>query len=491
VPQPIHPLGGYDTPMSTGNERIRGTSIPLGLFQGVGIIVLNSPYRELVPSDGPKIPFDISPARSGIHTVTNPSKPITLVANLSAQFMNAALYYTDDEQSRKLLAHNELAQTASVLAFTLPEDTLVIPLHDEGQKLATQVVKESWQRLGIETSNNIEYVAPEAIDYSGSATPFIISPESLLQKGANLKDAFTSVAAYTKDGPVLSWVADGVPTPTTFFLSGGEALDGGLARVVDELKDWDEVVMNSTNGSGGFGIYFLEREQLLQQSTLELFHDLHNLTLQIQPKLDLTHSPCIIATISADGAFTVQHMSEQRFATPGAHGGNIWYEGIEKDVVPPGSESVVLAAIQSMADRGVRGQINLDFLTLDQEYAQQHNVAPFLVREVNVRPAGSSSQIRMRDILINEMPVKRIHTKTGITIPKSQLENGEVFQIIDQLQHVYKNEKILIYSAKVTEKDEYATIHVGFLSNENNEEAVNELESTFLSILNGPTDTMN
>ena len=482
-------LGENDILMTATVETLPGTAITLEEFRTAGITVLGSPYTELPLSSGPSIPIYMSPSRGGIHTLTEPNKPIELVANLGAQFMNAEIYYCGDQHSRELVAHNELTQTASVLAFTQPEDTLVVPLHDEGQKLAVNLVKQSWENAGIGVSQNIEYRKPEDINYLNGSTPFIISPETLVQKGVDVKHAFSQVAAYTKDGSVLSWIDDHVPVPPTLFLKGSDAINGGLAKSAEELREWEGVVINSTNGSGGFGIFFLQREQLTDPDTIALFDRVENLTLQIQPHLALDHSPCVIATIQGDGSFTIQHVSEQRFASPGAHGGNIWYEGIEKDVIPPGGEKIVTAAIQSLVSRGIRGQINLDFLDIDKEYATRHSMAPFLVREANIRPAGSSVQIRMRDIDINGAPVKRIHTKTGIMVSKDILTDGTVFKIIEQLEAVFENTKILIYSANIT-ADSHSTIHIGLLSNKDEEAELSNLESAFLSLIHGPTDTM-
>ena len=116
-------------------------------------------------------------------------------------------------------------------------------------------------------------------------------------------------------------------------------------------------------------------------------------------------------------------------------------------------------------------------------------MAPFLVREANIRPAGSSVQIRMRDIDINGAPVKRIHTKTGIMVSKDILTDGTVFKIIEQLEAVFENTKILIYSANIT-ADSHSTIHIGLLSNKDEEAELSNLESAFLSLIHGPTDTM-
>ncbi len=472
------------------SELLPRTSIPLTTFRKRGIDILNEPDNVLNISLGPQIPIYLSPSRGGIHTLTDPSKPITLVANLGAQFMNAGIYYQPDYKAREMVIHNEQAQTASVLAFTQPEDTLIVPLHDEGQKIAIDVVRESWNRVGIAVSEHVVYTAPKDVDYADQKTPFILSPDALLQNGVEIDDAFAQVAAYTKNGPVAVWEEDGVPIPPNYFIEGSLAQQGMLGFVAEELKGWDQVVLNSTNGSGGFGIFFLDTADLKTLDVATLFDNAEKLTLQIQPKIELDHSPCIIATIQSDGSFSTQHMSEQRFTTPGAHGGNIWHEDIEQEVIPDGGQEVVYAAIQSLATRGIRGQVNLDFLTVNIAFAHKHEISDFLVREANTRPAGSSAQIRMRDISIDNIPVKRIHTKTGITITKEMLVNGDIFKLIDHLERAYGGSRILIYSANVT-SDEHAHIHVGFLLNENDERKVEELESSFLLMLQGPTDTMN
>jgi hypothetical protein len=458
---------------------IPGTEVPRTLFNSLGTTILDSPYRHFPVVEQSSIATQISPTRGGLHVLTDPNQPVKILANLGAQFMNAKIYYDEDPSAKEMVAANEESQTATVLAFTNPGDTLIVPLHNELQKPAVDLVKASWERVGIPVATHIEYVSPDQVHSDTNVTPFILSPDALLRAGVPLQETFRHVAGYTKDGPVYAWQEDGVPVPPTFFLQGIELLNGAVHQLQDELGNWERVVINSTNGSGGYGIYDLPTQSLNTIDFPQLFPEIAKVTVQVQPKLELTHSPCVIATINSDGSFQILHMSEQRFKEFGVHGGNVWHADIEDEMIPPGQFEVIHQAVQSLSKRGIRGQINLDFLTLSDVYAEAHNSPNFLVREANIRPAGSSVQIRMRDVEIDGEKVKRIHTKTGLHMPMNLLMDSSFFESIDRLEKKFPQCRIIVYSAHLSESGD-AKINVGFVSSVNDEENVTQFESEFI-----------
>lgn len=403
------------------------------------------------------VPMRFSTSRGGLPVLVPPALlapgidvdrlPVNVVANGGAQLQNSGVFL--DGQSalaREIVLRNAEATAHTMLAYSRPGDTFVYYTSNEpASRAILGRIADSYASIGIETSRIYESVPSigEWLDrHSGRELilPNVIEPLSLIACAADeqqvrplIRSGMANIAAYTKDGAELTWRNHGVPTPLTHYYDGRLQSCSEISRDVSErFADYDHVVLSRLDGSGGFGIELLSR-QAITTEIVEIWAS--NQPVQVQGYLKLDGSPCLIANISPERV-EVLAASEQRFSRFGTHAGNHWdrryFEALSREV--PGLEDISVRALDELRKVGVIGQINIDLMIVAEEAARIHGLGSrALLREANIRPAGSSIILRMRDGRLRNNSIERIVTNTATPMSESQVLGGDVQRLAETL----------------------------------------------------------
>lgn len=441
--------------------------------------VLASPLLFLSEDDRKScLPVKFSNERGKIHVVTptghmfEEGQSLYVVANGGAQLMNSDHYFQrhENERSRKIIEKNEQAVSPTMLAFSMPQDVLILnSSNPDLQRRVLDQLSASWKRIGINTTTNYQFVSSVddwLSDKMGRVpiVPNVISPEIVLGFGGTENEAFSYVAAYTKDGIQLLWDKNGVPTPKTFYFNVGQDIPTDLQAQRSNYEEW---VVSRTDGSGGFGISYIPDQNLIDF--------LGNLTgenkYQIQGKLPLVFSPCLIANISPDKSQPL-FVSVQRFSKPGVHLGNIWYQGLEKRLNSLADDffRTNYQSLESLRQAGIQGQINVDSIVMNRSNAMKNNLPTTTMREANIRPAGSSVMLRIVQGNINEQTVKSIRTITGIHIPSEMVLNGQILNFFSSYDT--ENMRAHLYNYNL----EQQKANIAFVSSSSNFKKLRQFE---------------
>ncbi len=400
-----------------------------------------------------------SQTRGGIHALLPPGcdgfnedAQFWVVANGGAQLMNSPHYHgrKGDPNMLNVVIENERAVAPTMLAYTRPTDVLVTHASDSNlQGEILHQLSDSWRGIGIDTTRQYEFV--KSIDdwvakHAGKVPiiPNVLSPEVITGYGGTHAEALAHVAAYTKDGAQQLWERDGIHTPATYY---HEHRSGKPAELPDDFRRYSDLVVNRTDGSGGYGISFVSAQDLD-------FHmnGLVEGTYQIQGKLPVLTSPCLIANISGEKAST-EFVSIQRFSQPGVHAGNVWHRKLPGTLsyLDPDFMAINQRALDSLRLSGVRGQVNVDSIVVDPRNAATFDVPPTTMREANIRPAGSSVMLRAAQGTINGLPIDSMRTVTGVHLPFDRFMSGQFTEHLSSFDG--PSNRTLVYNYNpVTEK---------------------------------------
>lgn len=377
-----------------------------------------------------------------------------VVANGGAQLMNSKIYeerFTNHE-ANKIIANNEYATAGSMLAYSCPQDVFVYAPNGHGcRDTDFHAIADSYERYETQVSRQYQQVpSVEDIQPQGPIIPNILAP-SVTAMYQNEAIGRINARYYQKNIHQLLWAETGVPTPQTGYVD--KTRNTNIDSALTAAGNWDTYVVNTIDGSGGYGIYFVPKCQVGEVITM-LMKVPHNDIVQIQGQIPLQSSPCIIGNMS-DSEVTILTASEQFFKTPGAHSGNFWRSDLLACLEQ--YESKYYEAFETLRKEGVRGQVNIDLLIPKQPTVgsdgKLHHV---LVREANIRPAGSSVILRLSETLLpNGEHPDRIHTvSSSLLVNPHQLD-----KIADQAP---KNLGIMLYNYRGNEK----TASLAFLGND-------------------------
>jgi|GEM_PF-2547803 len=366
-----------------------------------------------------------------------------VIANTGALLMNSPLYYSQRPEDAAVVRDTETAAASSVLGFSKPGDTFVFPSdHPDRDSASLATIARSWEGVGIGVSRNLEPVrsVPEWFGnghHAAPVVPYIIDPRTIAalnSSGEHLEQVgLANVAAYTKNGAQLLWQMRGVPTPETIYLSARDILaPHGMQHIHEKLGHYPGVVINPTDGSGGWQVSFIARDKIPEHAAQ--YPDSASL-LQVQGRLPAIVSPCLIADIR--GTADIQYLltTSQIFSQPGVHAGNYWSAEAERRFgdLDPAFFETNMRSLEALAQAGVRGQVNVDSLVLNAEDAVHYGVPMTLMREANIRPAGSSILLRLKTGTIQGRPIEQILTHTGIPIAPELVTSGKIQLILEKL----------------------------------------------------------
>ncbi len=398
------------------------------------------PHQELNSheqlSNQPSLGF--SETRGNLHGfgLDSEDTPALVLANGGAQLMNSSHYDArhHSELSYGIVKANEKALAGYMMAFTRPQDVLAFTT--DNPTLSRHVLDQIhnyYEQIGIETTMQYEPVSDiDEIPLQKGVVPHILSPEIMAHFG--MKDtANRNVAAYKKDITEKLWRQNGVPVPPTEYAHAATTEDE-IASLLNSFADYQELVVNITDGSGGYGLKFIHTGQAHQHIQASQEEFVNGEVLQIQGRLPLVSSPCVILNISDQG-INILTTSEQRFSAPGAHGGNVWTKEFAQQLAAqyPDFDKTILDAARALQQYGVRGQINMDALITSEENSEKFGVPIVSMREANIRPAGSSVLLRMQqEGIINGQKVSRIITNTSTHISPSLFLRSS---IVDRINH--------------------------------------------------------
>ena len=364
--------------------------------------------------------------------------PAHVIANGGAQLMNAKVYeerYSNPDAGQ-IIGLNEYATTAVMLAYSRPGDTLVYAPNGHGDRSAVfKRIANSYARYGIEVARNYQEVELiDDIQVDPPLIPNIISPTIAAYFGEN-GHADPNVRYYNKHIHQRLWEETGVPTPMTGYVDRSHQMS--IERALQAAGDWKSYVINTVDGSGGYGIHFADKSEVGRIIT-SLMGDRNNDVVQIQGYIPLKSSPCIIGNLS-DSGIEILLASEQYFKTPGAHSGNFWDKEMLQRLKQ--YEDDYQRAFATLWEEGVRSQINIDLLIPEvPTIGSDGNLHDVLAREVNIRPAGSSVLLRQQDATLrNDGSPDIIHTVSSTRV----LDPDMIEHINDSTQ---KNLGIILYN---------------------------------------------
>ncbi len=398
------------------------------------------PHQELNSreqlSTQPSLGF--SETRGNLHGfgLDSEDAPALILANGGAQLMNSSHYDArhSSQKSYGIVKANERALAGYMMAFTRPQDVLAFTTDNpELSRHVLDQIHNYYEQIGIETTTQFDPVDDvDEIPIQDGIVPHILSPEIMAHFGME-DTANRNVAAYKKDITEKLWRKNGVPVPPTVYANATSSEDE-IANLLGSFADYQELVVNITDGSGGYGLKFINADQAHQHILASQEEFINGEVLQIQGRLPLVSSPCVILNISDQG-INILTTSEQRFSAPGAHGGNVWTKEFAQQLSAqyPDFDKTILDAARALQQYGVRGQINMDALITSEENSAKFGVPIVSMREANIRPAGSSVLLRMQqEGVINGQKVSRIITNTSTHISPSLFLRSS---IVDTINH--------------------------------------------------------
>lgn len=377
------------------------------------------------------LPLQISDSRGQIPVLTHgdpvDSRGIAVVANCGALTYNSKAFINPglDPYLAEVIAYDQVAYAPRMLTYTKEGDNFV---YESSNPLLSEAVlhqiRNSYEQIGIGLTD--KFIAVDGIndwirDQKGrvpiAANAF--DPMLLASFGRTPKESdylfqhgLVNAAAYTKKGVTDLWKEKGVPVPDTKYYDLARVSDAASA-VEKDFGEHERIVVSTSDGAGGDGVAFMNHTE-----TRAVFDTrFKGKEVQVQGLLPLESSPCLIANITPDGVKPLL-LSQQRFSTPGAHGGNVWDANVHGvlDALPQDFVQTNQRSLQALSESGVFGQVNVDSLVVTSPRKT-------LMREANIRPAGSSVILRMKEGLINSEKISRIHTSAGIKIePKVLLD---------------------------------------------------------------------
>ena len=429
-----HPLA---TEIGTRGEQLRGHEHMFldAIYRPVDILLSRSP--ENLDS----LPFHMQFSESRGNQPVISREPIdventsiAVIANAGALDYNSPAFVdpTLDPKAAGIMAEFPGGYSHRILAYTKPGDKFVFETPDVEKSLyVLSMIADFYESIGLEVTRDFVPVESTCdwVEAQRGNTPLLfgsaLDPLALVSFGrssgeedAIMRRMQSNVAAYTKFGAERLWAARGVPVPEpTHYVLGGEGNKEIVAQALaDGLHAYEHIVVTERSGSAGDGIHFATHEEALRLLMQEYSQD-H--LLQLQGRLDLAGSPCTIVNIAPDGSYEILMTSEQVFAKPGAHGGNMW---IRKGAVfPKDFDPAIHMAITAMAEAGVVGQVNIDTLLTRPRQRRLTGGRSTLLREINVRPAGSSPILKMRKGNIEGQRIDRINTVGTIACPFEKL----------------------------------------------------------------------
>jgi hypothetical protein len=412
-----------------------------------------------------------SETRGNMHGfgIESEDAPALILANGGAQLMNSPHYLErhSSDLSYGIVKSNERALAAYMMAFTKPQDTLAFTT--DNPTLSRHVLDQIhhfYEQIGIETTMQYEPVSDvDEIGIENGVIPHILSPEILAHFGME-ETSDRNVSAYKKDVTEKLWRETGVPVPPTAYVRS-TTHEQELSQRLGQFSDYEDLVVNITDGSGGFGLTFINRQEAHNFIRTSQQGFVNGELLQIQGKLPLVSSPCVILNISEQG-INILTTSEQRFSAPGAHGGNVWTKDFAQQLSAqyPDFDKTILDAARALQQYGVRGQINMDALITSEENSARFGVPVVSMREANIRPAGSSILLRMQqEGVINNQKVSKIVTNTSTHLPPSLFLRSS---IVDTINH-RPDMKTVMYNYTPEGK-----VGMAFLGNDN--VSISELE---------------
>lgn len=398
--------------------------------------------------------IDISPERGYMHIiqVEENNDKVTAIANGGAQLMNSPHYSNRlcCPISREIVRSNEAHMNSFMFGFTHPGDVF---LHRFTTKARLEKIKQSFEDINIQLSTDWHKV-DGAFPQIGNIMPQVIDPDTLKDTGLD-NVANANLAAYYKDVSQQVWMREGIPTPETVYIQRNLS-PNIIEDKLHALSKYQELVINIVGGSGGFGLRFVSFRQAYQE-IVSMFSDFpeENL-LMIQGRLPLESSPGIIFTIT-DNETRLLQVSEQRFAAPGVHGGNLWYKNIieEYEKQYPGFVIKSLAAAEALKRTGVRGQVNIDILLLSKKNAERYQLSQILAREANVRSSGSSPIARfVSNGNIRGNPITTVLTNTHFRVKEVDFEKFQATPNpnITTIVYNYAEDGTIFFATMGTEK---------------------------------------
>lgn len=392
----------------------------------------------------PKERFGL-PVLTGRAHESSSDSAVAILANTAGQLINSPVYFDPSDEARRFCREHEEATLSQVLGFSMPGDRFVASsLDPERMKAVLGAIRESYGRAGIELAREFSFVRHhEEIVVSCAGMPIlpaILTPEALsvgtttdAERLSARVIAVANIAAYTKDGAEKLWSYHGIPTPQTSYIN--LSLVGHQAAVdalKSQLSDYDELVINTTGGSGGYALHRVKLANLTAATLRELFGDS---VIQVQGLLDVIVSPCVIALID-DERSRVLGVSIQKFDHGfGVHSGNYWNRDlwVRLELDYPGISKITTGALECLRKAGVRGQVNIDLMCVsEQERLDRGLTATSVLREANIRPAGSSVFLRLQEGLIDGKRVEHIASATGISVDTSERGLAAVLDILEE-----------------------------------------------------------
>lgn len=386
-----------------------------------------------------------------------PSGPVVLLANTGGQLSNSAVYLGQSEAELRLVREHEESTLSQMIGFSRPGDTFVAssenPVRMHGVLTA---IAQSYRQAGLELASDFQFVDSITNFVASSSTakpvlPAVLVPElfEACVSDASASDvarsiALANVAAYTKHGAERWWAASGLPTPQTEYLDLGRAGHVFAAEALQaRFAEYSELVINTTGGSGGHSIHKIKRTELSPELLQELFgSDL----IQAQGLLDVKSSPCIIASIDDESA-QVLGVSIQKFNNGfGVHSGNYWNPELwtRLGIEYPDFFRVTQSALESLREGGVRGQVNIDVMCIDKAESERRGLgSQAILREANIRPAGSSVFLRLREGSIDGNRVEQISSVTGVKISVDADSLRSILSAVEELRTPGQTQAVL------------------------------------------------
>lgn len=340
------------------------------------------------------------------------------------------------------IAQGDKTDCAILFPQSNPGDTFVYEEYPDNHPSAgynarqLELVKEGYRSIGIALAEETYPVASmtDFLKYEKPSTfaPHVLSPRVL---GENDWQAHLHMGVYTKTGIQDMCKKTNIPTPPTL----NYAYDGDSTRAyeafVQEFPDYEELVISMQSGCSGEGVFFLKKDY--ETIRAQLFHSFEaGEMVSVQgriPKEYILNSPCFRAYIG-DNIIIPTGVTIQRLVN-GKYSGNIWYNGIEKDLqeMAPDYFDISMRTLEMLRSYGVRGKINNDTMLISSLGKSQYNLQANTVhRETNVRPAFSEPFGRqIRDGVINNLPIAQIQTNFGVSISDTMYNSDNFLHVLN------------------------------------------------------------
>lgn len=361
------------------------------------------------------------------------AQSVDILTNGGAQLMNSDLYARRyfDSYARSIVQNNERAVAGVMLAYSKPQDRVIFTSDNAiTAKKVFSMIADSYEAVDLPISRNfIPVMSLDSYKTDNPVLPNVLSREAV-RMFANPALAEPNARFYRKDQHQKLWQQNDLPTPKTSYVY--HELNGDLPDILAPIGAHQQYVVNAVDGSGGFNTYFVPYSEL--PGTINtILGDQYNDTVQIQGELPIISSPSVIANVS-DRDINIVLSTKQTFRSPGVYNGSVWHRGIYNEIKQ--HEDIFMKAFAALQKQGVRGQMNIDLLFLDADYAQYMNISPVLLREANIRPSGSSPINRLKEARINSVTVDNIHLKTNIKVPLKELSQMNGLEYVNtQLNH--------------------------------------------------------